>query len=75
VTDLEDRFQRYVERSVTLLGADLIALLNRAYALGVVICPSVSPEGISYSMEWAFGGEHRYMDVDWDHNTSEWKIT
>lgn len=70
--DLRERFRSHVDMSALQLAQDLASLLNRARELGIAICPDVDSEGISYSIEWAFGGEHRDLDVEWLPNSTEW---
>lgn len=74
MTDPMENFRRYVDDSVNLLALDLAALLNRAHALGVAICPDVDDlEGISYSINWAFK-TLRYLDVEWDNDSERWAV-
>lgn len=69
-----ENFRRYVDDSANLLAMDLAALLNRAYSLGVAICPDADPdEGSSYSVEWAFGAL-RHVDVEWDADRKRWVV-
>lgn len=71
--DLRERFHAHVDTSAMMLARDLVSLLNRARALGIAIRPDVDPnEGISYSIEWAFGDRHRSLDVEWLPNSTEW---
>lgn len=72
--DQRENFRRYVDDSANLLALDLAALLNRAYRLGIAVCPDVDPdEGSSYSIEWAFGGS-RDLDVEWDAGRKSWVV-
>jgi hypothetical protein len=74
MTESMQNFRRYVDDSANLLALDLAALLNRAYSLGVAICPDVDPdEGSSYSIEWAFGVS-RHVDVEWDAGRKRWAV-
>lgn len=70
--DLRERFSTHVDTCAVLLAKDLVALLQRAHALGIAICPDVDSEGISYSLDWAFGGQHRSLDVQWLQDRGEW---
>lgn len=69
-----ENFRRYVDDSANLLALDLAALLNRAYSLGIAVCPCPdASEGNSYSIEWAFGGS-RDLDVEWDRGLKRWAV-
>lgn len=68
-----ENFRRYVDDSANLLALDLAALLNRAYNLGIAVCPFTDSEGDSYSIEWAFGGS-RDLDVEWDRDQKQWVV-
>ncbi len=73
-TDLQENFRRYADDSANLLALDLVALLNRAYSLGIAVCPDTDPdEGTSYSIEWAFKTS-RHLDVEWDFDRKCWAV-
>lgn len=74
MSDPMENFRRYVDDSANLLALDLAALLNRAYSLGVAICPDTDyNEGTSYSIEWAFRLS-RHVDVEWDAGQKRWVV-
>jgi len=69
-----ENFRRYVDDSANLLALDLVALLNRAYNLGIAVCPDADPdEGTSYSIAWAFGSS-RCVEVEWDAGQKRWAV-
>jgi hypothetical protein len=70
-----ETFRRYVDVNARLIAEDLTALLNRAYRLGIAICPDIDhEEGISYSVEWAFDGESKHLDVEWGTEDLKWEV-
>ena len=74
MNDPMENFRRYVDDSANLLALDLAALLNRAYSLGITVCPDVDEaEGSSFSIEWAFKGV-REVDVEWDAKQKRWVV-
>jgi hypothetical protein len=73
--EIRDRFRAYVDNSAALLSVDLAALLNRAVALSVNICPYRHGHESSYSIEWTCDRVARYLDVDWDKSSETWKVT
>jgi hypothetical protein len=74
VEDLQRRFRSYIDTSASAFAQDLAALLNRAKALGIAVCPDVDEEGSSYSIEWGYGGEWRALDVAWDGRADQWRV-
>lgn len=73
-TDKRENFRRYVDDSANLLALDLAALLNRAYSLGIAVCPDIDyDEGNSYLIEWAFKTS-RHVDVEWDADLKSWFV-
>ncbi len=74
MNDPMENFRRHVDDSANLLALDLVALLNRAYSLGITVCPDVDEaEGVSFSIEWAFKGV-RCLDVEWDAKQKRWVV-
>jgi hypothetical protein len=73
MTEPMENFRRHVDDSANLLALDLAALLNRAYLLGIAICPDSEEGDGSYSVEWAFKTS-RDLDVEWDVEQKRWVV-
>jgi hypothetical protein len=71
---LAENFQRHINASTAALARDLASLLNRAKDHGFAICPDVDDDGVSYSIEWCFGGQSHALDVEYDAVEGEWQI-
>lgn len=72
---MREIFSRYVDETARLIAEDLASLLNRAHCMKVAICVDRDYDSNgSFSIEYAFDGGNRHLDVEWNTEKGSWEV-